>query len=469
MNGYYFCLHSNIGRLPIGLYQLIPIRSIQQCLQAFVSRIRVVLQTKRLADTDINKKIVMNLLDSKVSEKLWTISSECVKDDYYCLHNLISADDAKRRIGFMAFSVSKPPITIILECKLKIDLNSIKIHSVLDSLRSTRFQIMVEFNDEQALKTRTIADITVDDEFNGFCISNVQDTGTDEASLKHIAIEDHLQKYIRDFNKLIIVIKDTKLKRAPVLKKIEILGTLTGTNKKEEVDEIMNLLNPIPIIQNSKEDIPQIPGSSTSEEFQIPEEFLDSITMDILNLPYILPSGAIVDETTLQKHKRREEAYGRYPSDPFTGVLFSANSEPKFDAALKNRLDEFKLKYSHEIEIKNSGRSVGRKEKLCEPSTSKQFNNHISKKIKLNKESSSLDDIIQTIYRNKQISSFINPQQPQSSINVCAKCNSKDNIVLYQISTCNHIFCKKCLVQSNSVCFACSTTFENRHVVKLNL
>ncbi|XP_070507763.1 RING finger protein 37 [Chironomus tepperi] len=411
----------------------------------------------------------MNLLDSKISEKIWKITSECVKDDHYSLENLISTDEAKRRIGFMAFSVSKPPITIILECKLKIDLNCIKIYSVLDSLRSTKFQVLVEFNEEQALKTKTIADITLEDEFNGFYVSKEPDTEANDASLKHMTIDDNLQKYIRNFNKLIIVIKDTKLKRAPVLKKIEIHGTFSDTNSKEEVDEILKLLNPPAIIENKENPPPQVPECSTSEEFQIPEEFLDAITMDILNLPYILPSGAIVDETTLQKHKRREECYGRYPSDPFTGVLFTANSEPKFDAALKNRLDEFKLKYSHEIEIKNSGRSVGRKEKLCEPSTSKQFNNHISKKIKLNKESSSLDDIIQSIYRNKQISSFINPQQPQSSINVCAKCNSKDNIVLYQISTCNHIFCKKCLVQSNSVCSTCSKEFESRHVVKLNL
>jgi len=347
-----------------------------------------------------------------------------------------------------------------------------QIQSVLDSLKSTKFQVMVEFLEEQVVKTRTIADITLEDEHTGFCITNVQDPDANEATLKHLTIDDHLQKYTRNFNKIIIVIKDTKLKRAPVLKKIDIFGTFSGTNNKEEVDEILNLLNP-PIIQQNKENnSSQEPGSSTSKEFQIPEEFLDSITMDILNLPYILPSGAIVDETTLQKHKRREECYGRYPSDPFTGVLFTADKEPKYDAALKVRLDEFKLKYSNEIEIQNSGRSVGRKEKLCEPSTSKQFNNHISKKIKLNKESSSLDDIIQSIYRNKQISSFITPpqqQQQQSSINVCAKCNSKDNIVLYKISTCNHIFCKKCLVQSDSVCFVCSKSFENRHVVKLNL
>jgi len=69
----------------------------------------------------------MNLLDSKISEKIWKIESECVKDDHYCLENLISSDDHKRRVGFMSFSVSRPPITISLECKLKINLNSIKV------------------------------------------------------------------------------------------------------------------------------------------------------------------------------------------------------------------------------------------------------------------------------------------------------------------------------------------------------
>jgi hypothetical protein len=68
----------------------------------------------------------MNLLDLKFSS-LWKISSDCVEDDHYALGNLISSDEAKRRIGFMAFSVSKPPISITLECKYKIDLKMLKV------------------------------------------------------------------------------------------------------------------------------------------------------------------------------------------------------------------------------------------------------------------------------------------------------------------------------------------------------
>lgn len=69
---------------------------------------------------------MLNLLDFKFSS-LWKITSDCVEDDDYALENLISSDEAKRRLGFMAFPVSKPPISIILECKYKIDLKMLKV------------------------------------------------------------------------------------------------------------------------------------------------------------------------------------------------------------------------------------------------------------------------------------------------------------------------------------------------------
>lgn len=69
---------------------------------------------------------MLNLLDLKFSS-LWTIKSDCVEDDYYALRNLISSDEAKRRTGFMSFPVTKPPISITLECKYKIDLKMLKV------------------------------------------------------------------------------------------------------------------------------------------------------------------------------------------------------------------------------------------------------------------------------------------------------------------------------------------------------
>lgn len=58
---------------------------------------------------------------------LWKIESDCVQDDHYALENLISSDETRRRIGFMTFAASGPPISITLECKHKIDLKMIKV------------------------------------------------------------------------------------------------------------------------------------------------------------------------------------------------------------------------------------------------------------------------------------------------------------------------------------------------------
>lgn len=252
------------------------------------------------------------------------------------------------------------------------------------------------------------------------------------------------------------------MRRAPVIKKIEIYGEPSASNSKEEIEEISRL-NSLNIETDTK--IIKEQESYFDDDFIIPEDFLDTITHELLVMPYILPSGAIVDETTLEKHKKSEESYGRLPSDPFTGVYFTSDSQPKFDASLKMRLDEFKLRHSHEIEVKNSGRTVGRKE-VCQPSTSTSIS-HVSKKIKLNKESS-LDDIIQSIYKNNQISNFTTPKSSQeSSSKSCSSCKALSN--LYKITTCNHLFCKDCLVKLSSTCTVCNSNFENKNVTKVHL
>lgn len=253
------------------------------------------------------------------------------------------------------------------------------------------------------------------------------------------------------------------MKRAPAIREIEIWAELSSLNNREDIDEFSRLSSEekkcAAILQKPQQNV-------IDESFQIPEDFLDAITHELLTMPYILPSGAVVDETTLEKHKKNEESYGRLPSDPFTGVYFTSDSQPKFDASLKMRLDEFKLRHSNEIDVKNSGRTIGRKELPCQPSTSTGVS-HISKKIKLSNESS-LDELIQSIYKNKQISSFTTPKSSQqSSSKVCSCCKNNSN--LYKITTCNHLFCKSCLLKLSLTCTVCNINFENKNVIKIHL
>uniref|UniRef100_A0A667ZC64 U-box domain containing 5 n=1 Tax=Myripristis murdjan TaxID=586833 RepID=A0A667ZC64_9TELE len=76
---------------------------------------------------------------------------------------------------------------------------------------------------------------------------------------------------------------------------------------------------------------------------KIPEEFLDPITQEVMTLPMLLPSGVSVDSTTLEEYQKREATWGRPPNDPFTGVPFTAASQPLPNPQLKSRIDHFLL------------------------------------------------------------------------------------------------------------------------------
>ncbi|XP_061848352.1 RING finger protein 37 isoform X3 [Colius striatus] len=78
----------------------------------------------------------------------------------------------------------------------------------------------------------------------------------------------------------------------------------------------------------------------------IPEEFLDPITLEIMTFPMLLPSGKVIDQTTLEKCNRSEACWGRVPSDPFTGVAFGQHSQPLPHPTLKARIDHFLLQHS---------------------------------------------------------------------------------------------------------------------------
>lgn len=81
-------------------------------------------------------------------------------------------------------------------------------------------------------------------------------------------------------------------------------------------------------------------------ESDVPEEFLDPITLEIMPCPMLLPSGKVIDQSTLEKCNLSEAAWGRVPSDPFTGLAFTPQSQPLPHPSLKARIDRFLLQHS---------------------------------------------------------------------------------------------------------------------------
>ncbi|CRL07314.1 CLUMA_CG020293, isoform A [Clunio marinus] len=418
----------------------------------------------------------INFLDLKLSDNC-EIQTDGVSDDFYDLKNLISNDIDKRRIGFMAFHVSRPPISITITFKWKINLKVIKVYSVLSSLRSTQFQVFVQcrnYSGEEIF--RKIGDVSLNDDHDGFYLKTEDVKSTKDGNLKFETIFPYARQSIKSINVIKIVIQNTKLKRAPVLRKLEIWGIPSFKNSRSDIQLIRSLWNhqepsqssltrrAVPLQNDATMKIEQI------EQFDIPGEFLDSITHELLTMPFVLPSGNIIDESTIEKHNRNECSYGRLPSDPFTGVIYTAKSQPIFNASLKARLDLFKMQNSYEKEVKNSGRTIGTNRETAQANSSCYSSGHIGKKIKFdNSSSSDINSIISSIYKNKQISIFTQTTKEVADHFACFKCTLSSSTNLYQISSCGHIFCKPCLLQLNSICCACQTSFQTKDVLKKNL
>lgn len=348
---------------------------------------------------------------------------------------------------------------------------------MLSSLKSTKFQVFVQCLSPDGKEVfRKIGDVGLNDDEQGFCLKADESHEETDDTLKTYLIFPSAQSAIRSIRVIKIVILGTRMGRAPVLKKLELWGLPASKTTTEEHQEIQRLLrgSESPMLKPLKEQEENSERANSEQVFNIPEEFIDSITQDVLVMPYILPSGNIIDESTLAKHNKHEEMYGRLPSDPYTGLPYSSNNQPKFNESLKTRLDQFKLQNSHEIEIKQSGRTVGKK---SEPGTSRSSystNGHVSKKIKLSKTSSrDLDALISSIYQKNQVSIFTKPKETATKNDQlsCAKCESVTSTDVYRISPCNHLFCKPCLgvLLLNAICGACQLTFQTSNVTKMNL
>ncbi|XP_061623729.1 RING finger protein 37 [Phyllopteryx taeniolatus] len=134
------------------------------------------------------------------------------------------------------------------------------------------------------------------------------------------------------------------------LKALAVWGQPASCCPLEEVEKIEHihkanqrlLHQPVPAVYQIKQPCQGTPPSIQSLN-SIPEEFLDPITQEVMALPMLLPSGMSVDSTTLEEHQKREASWGRPPSDPFTGVPFTAASQPLPNPQLKRRIDYFLL------------------------------------------------------------------------------------------------------------------------------
>lgn len=90
------------------------------------------------------------------------------------------------------------------------------------------------------------------------------------------------------------------------------------------------------------EDQTLLPTTAPLDDSQPPQDFLDSITEEVMEMPMTLPSGHTVDRSTLDKCTDHFASWGGPPRDPYTGKLFRKGSEPVFNPGLKSRIDSWR-------------------------------------------------------------------------------------------------------------------------------
>jgi hypothetical protein len=378
---------------------------------------------------------------------------------------LIAKEPQKLETGFMTYSVTKPPIEITIDLICNIDLKNVKLWTHVGSLKSTGFELYAKNKCGEFLK---IASAECEDYHQ---IVSFVCPGSQDIQVNHVKSQDFFIKsmyLLKCCSALKIVIKKTHRWTTPVLKKLQILGFPSRSLSKDEKKKIWQLWTesdvPIPLTYNpEKTEMKKVDEPTT----EIPDDFLDEITYEIMALPMTLPSGKSVDQSTLEKHYKTEETWGRLPSDPFTGLIFTEKRKPILNAALKSQIDEFLLKNGNKPEYKNVPRTVGSNLKRAPPRLSLDC----SKRIKLdvtkdkNQQPKSLDEAVQRALSNTTRYSVKAVKQIETEN--CFECKKPDD--LYKIVICDHFICRSCSLSTTSsglkMC-CCGVQFNRNNIEK---
>uniref|UniRef100_A0A8D8CEH8 RING finger protein 37 n=1 Tax=Culex pipiens TaxID=7175 RepID=A0A8D8CEH8_CULPI len=402
-----------------------------------------------------------------------SVQCDSVEDDSYPATNLVSPDPRVLGEGFMAYSVTKPPVELEFQLFCPIAIHRIKVWTKLGALKTTCVEILSKSKNGMFHKIGSgesqHADIF---EF----INAKRETSSDSACAR-FDLFPTMGHLLASSSVIKVVLRKTA-RCVPVLRKIEIWGKPATHCQQSVKDSVHKLWIPTETCGNSvhevtnKELTTEIRDKIDSRVQDVPEEFLDELTCDIMSLPMILPSGKVVDQRTIERCNQQEETWGRQPSDPFTGLIYTDSRKPKFCAALKSRIDQFLIKHSDTTKFQHIPRTIGTKFKPPALHSRANFPKRIkqcssSAPVSLNLSCSSLEAAVSQALATSIRYTQPNPPALNVAVTSCRSCMATSG-ALYRIGTCQHLICRFCLDlqyqdESAPKC-ACGSVFERRSV-----
>lgn len=453
---------------------------------------------------------LVNFLEPKLGP---SVKSSCITDDLYPVENLISSDRQKSQLGFMAYRVVKPPIELHFTLMCRIELCAIKMWTQIDSLKSTGFEIHVNGDDASREYHKIGSYFNLKENSLQFVNDQYSSPGYEcDASITSAPLYPSTRIHMRKVKNIKVCIKQSNRSCVPVLKRIEVWGKVSIFERNEQQHkQIARLISQTPTAEavqmygcpTTNENTPHAPTideSMNSNQVDVPEAFLDTITYEIMALPMILPSGKVIDNASLMKHNSEEEKWGRLPSDPFTGQIFTDKRKPILDVRLKSQIDTFLLKNCNRSDVSSVPRTVGTSMKRKNDQVTEYT--HAQDSIKLNRRSDSsttdkpaisgnvsnqatssrasssytisncLDNTVQNILRTRKYTKASTNNEERMALNNCYQCQTNHEShsnSLYIIRLCSHLICRACLVDGKIKLCRCGREFSNFHIRKYHM
>ncbi|KAH8307937.1 hypothetical protein KR059_003153 [Drosophila kikkawai] len=313
---------------------------------------------------------LINFLNPKLKP---SVESDAVCEDGFTAANLIADDAEQLERGFMCFAVCKPPVEVVFDFPKAVDMKVIKLWPSSGALRSTAFELHGRHDGiwERVAFVRDLGrgvdsvTFCYQSDYNSRSSSNAA-AATGQPQSEKVFFFKSAHKILASTNSVKVVIRATE-RCPPVLRKVQMWGLPARSLDKADRELVKSIWSEIsdPYGQrdashgNTGQRSPprHVPELREQSSLSIPEEFLDSITWELMIFPTVLPSGKVVDQSTIDKHAEEEAKWGRQPSDPFTGLEYNAQRKAIINLALKARIEKFLMENSEHF--KAVPRSLG--------------------------------------------------------------------------------------------------------------
>lgn len=322
------------------------------------------------------------------NENLGTrVQTDKVCADDYEVVNLLRADTQQRRKGFMAEYFIKPPINIVLSFPVAIEIYCIRLGLVRGPVRLTAVEVWTSHSssgDDYIMSGRKF-----DLRSNEVVFENRQyhprgpfaDLHMPQFRSDYSEIATVKPMLLRSVTRLKIRLLRAEASSAVGLGSCDVWGQpvlrLCNLSVSQELIRASMFTEGLSDLESSKVWNPvtnpmelggctsdvqphgQLPSPEMSSggNTDIPGDFQDALTFELMVQPVVLPSGQVIDQSTLDKHIQAEERWGRQATDPFTGVLLCGQNTPKFLPELKARIDQYVIK--NVDKLGNCPRTVG--------------------------------------------------------------------------------------------------------------